>query len=395
MTEIINYGTIKDSIQFEINNPNMGLLPSGRIGIDHYFYKNILAKYRNDTTNDEIIDFKESFDRKFRNNSNQITRLESNEIDIYYDKVDALFLKDWGISLSKIDSILFFLSEYCLEKERSYYYCSEDYFAKILKENLKLNTQEIQAFEEQLILKTRGKIERPEKLDDYPEIFPWRYNRKFSYIRRPVLRIKNNDNSHTLFWSMRHLDSASKNLQAIFHNGLMKVDSKYKNINSLLAERNNIKGKEFREDVYEWLNENTSLEVIPYEVKISDRNYISEDKKVLKSDKNYGDVDILAFNHSSKTIFSIECKNTKQAKIMYDFQNNIKNYIQKQLPKHINREKWLKNNKSQLKKVFDLSSENYKIQSVVISSFQLPVKYLHKVSIPIYSFNEVKENHIF
>ena len=395
MTEIINYGTIKDSIQFEINNPDIGLLPSGRIGIDKDFYENILVKYRNDTTDDEITNYKESFDKKFRNKQNKNTSTKNNETNIYYNKVDHLFFKDWGISLSKINTTLFFLSEYCLENEKSYYYCSENDFKKILTDNLKLNPQEIQAFEEQMTLKTRGKINKPENPSDIPEILPWRYNRKFSYIRRPILKIKNSDNSYTFFWSMRHLDSASENLQAIFHNGLMKVEPKHKNINSLLSERNNIKGKEFREDVHNWLIKNPSLEVIPHEVKISNRNYKNNDRKVLKSDKNYGDVDILAFNHSTRTIFSIECKNTKQAKIMYDFQNNIKNYIKKQLPKHVNREKWLNNNIEQLKNVFNLPSDEYKIKSVVISSFQLPVKYIHQIPIPIYSFNEIKEKQIF
>lgn len=397
MIEIINYGTIKDSIQYKLDNPSMGLLPSGRIGIDHSFYNNILVKYRNDITNDEIVDFKESFGKKFRNNRNAKESISKKENDstTYYDNIDKQFLKDWGISLSEIDNIMFVLSEYCLSELKSYSKCFEDEFKNILREKGKLNTDKIEAFINHFVLKTRGKIDKPVDLKNFHEIFPWRFNRRLSYLRRPILKIKNQDNSYTFLWSMRHLDSASKNLQAIFYNGLMKVKPIYKNINRLLAERNNIKGKEFREEVYNWLNSNTYLDIIPYEVKILNRKYKNQDRDILIADKNYGDIDILAFDHNSKTIYSIECKNTKQVKIVYDFKNNIKEYIEKHIPKHLNREKWLRTNKSQIAKVFKFQSDEYQVKSLVISSYRIPVNYIEKTSIPIYSLNEIKDSSIF
>lgn len=159
-----------------------------------------------------------------------------------------------------------------------------------------------------------------------------------------------------------------------------------KKLNILLSERNNIKGKEFRNEVYNWLNKNTSLEVIPYEFKIP----------VKGNDKNYGDVDILAFDKKNKIVYSIECKNTKQAKIIYEFQRDAKNYLNKQLPKHQNRTEWLNNNLDYLNTRFKYDFSDFKVKSFLISSYSLPIKLIQNIDdINIVSFGNVKRNKIF
>ena len=251
-----------------------------------------------------------------------------------------------------------------------------------------MKEENIAAYIEYMAMVTRGKMDIPKELNDFPEIFPWRFNRKYSYVRRPILKMKNENNSYTFYWSARHIDMASDNILALFHNGALKVENNKKAINKLLAKRNNIKGKEFREEVFDWLTKSPNLKVIPYEVKIKENG-------MFNADRNYGDVDIMAFDIKNKILYSIECKNTKQAKIMYDFQNDLKNYFEKQIPKHLNREKWLKKNINDVLQVFKIERNNFKVKSVIISSYQLPIKFMEKTKIPIYSLNEIKMNSIF
>jgi len=115
----------------------------------------------------------------------------------------------------------------------------------------------------------------------------------------------------------------------------------------------------------------------------------------LIADKNYGDIDILAFDEDKKIIYSIECKNTRHAKIMYDFQRDLKNYVTLQVPKHIRRHVWLSENQDKVIEKFGLRKKNYKVVSMIISSYQLPVKFLNKTDLPIYSFNEIKRTKFF
>lgn len=388
MSEIINYGALKDSLKFKIDNPDMGLLDSGRIGLSHDFYDTVLTNFRDSVTNDEIYDYNESFDNKFKVPSVVNETNKESEINQYYDKVDLAFDNDWGINLPQILAINRFLSDYCFVNKNSLHICSENQFEELIKKHLKLDSGVIEKYIKHFALKTRGKMNVPLYKNDYPDIFPWRYNRKHSYIRRPVLKVKRNDGGYDFLWSARHIDIASDNILSLFHNGALKVDKKYKRINKLLAERNNIKGKEFRQKVYDYLITIPHLKVIPHEVRIKENG-------LFKADRNYGDVDIMAFDLRKKILYSIECKNTKQAKIMYDFQNDIKNYLNKQLPKHLQREKWLIENLNEVLIKFKIDISKFDVKSIVISSYQLPIKFMEKVEIPIYSFNEVKMDTIF
>jgi len=91
----------------------------------------------------------------------------------------------------------------------------------------------------------------------------------------------------------------------------------------------------------------------------------------------------------------IECKNTKQAKVMYDFHFDSKNYLDKQLPKHIKRGEFISNNLEQLSRKVNINLKGFTVSPIVISSYQLPVKYLHDIEIPIYSFQEIKRVRLF
>lgn len=385
INEIIFYGTTRDSIALGIDNPEMGLLPSGRLGMNHDFYDTILAGYKDSIILDEIQGINEDFDSHFQNYD------QNSEIDIekeaYYDKITNVFQTDLGIDFYQIGMIAEFMAGYCFSKESSWWYCTENEFINLVMSNSNLSKVEIQAFLSFTQLESRGKIENvPEGLHS-KETWIWRFNRKLSYIRRPIIKLKQGD-SEVLIWSARHLIMASDNLKAIFYNGTLKVDEvRHPNIATLINERLNIKSKEFRNKVLQWFK-NTSLQVIENEIRI--RRSVFHN-----ADRDYGDIDILTIDSNKKMVYLIECKNTKQAKVMYDFHFDSKNYLEKQLPKHIKRGEFISNNLEQLSEKVNIDLKGYTVAPVVISSYQLPVKYLHDIEIPIYSFQEIKREGLF
>ena len=386
MSEITYFGYVQDLIRFDIDNPKMGLLNSGRIGINKDFFNDVLSKYDISNKEDELVDYKENFESNFNKHENK--ELGEEKEDDYLNNIDEAFINDWGISFSEINTISLFLAEYCFIQESSYSKMKENEFMELILKETKFNIEKINSYLKVLTLNSRGKMDAPPKGYIIPEIFPWRYNRKLSYLRKPLIRIIDEDKKIWYLWSARFLIKASDNLIYQFSNASLRVEDEHSKIRNLIAKRLNLKGKNFTNKVRDWLNQNPKLRVVDFEVKI-------DKKGVLIADKNYGDIDILAFNDSSKLIYCIECKNTKQAKIMYDFQRDIKNYTEKQLPKHIARNNWLINNVKQLSEKFNKNVDDYKVKSMVISSYQLPIKFLEETELPIYSFNEVKRSQIF
>lgn len=100
----------------------------------------------------------------------------------------------------------------------------------------------------------------------------------------------------------------------------------------------------------------------------------------------------MAIDVKNKILYSIECKRTKQAKIYYEFKQDIENYLSKQLPKHQNRESYLKQNLDKVSELIKHNVENYTVKSIVVSSNILPIKFLKEVSIPILSLNQLDSN---
>ncbi|MBA9072606.1 hypothetical protein GGR22_000732 [Flavobacterium gossypii] len=386
VSEIIFYGSVKDSIHQRLDNPDIGLLPSGRIGMNHDFHDTIVTEYRESTILDEIHNNVEDFENQFE--SEELPIITDPKKNEYYDRVDNIFEEELGIAIYKISDIATFLTRFCFQNENSYCICDENDLVQLIKDNSNLTEKEILAFIEFLSLESRGGINVAPVGLDIKETWVWRFNRRISYIRRPLLKFKNNDSQTQFLWSARHLIMAADNLRALFHNGTLKVEEdKYPKITSLIKERTIIKGKEYRAKVLSWLK-TTSLHIIEHEVKIRPSVFPN-------ADKDYGDIDILAVDLNKKKVYLIECKNTKQVKILYDFQNDARNYIDKQLPKHLNRGNFITANLNQLSNKIGIDVNDYEVLPIVISSYQLPIKFLQSLPIPIYSFTQIKREKVF
>ncbi|MCT3942491.1 SEC-C domain-containing protein [Elizabethkingia anophelis] len=375
LDEIIFWGNLADSIKFDLDNPAMGLLSSGRIGVNYDFYERI-NDFTNEHKRDEHYESSISFNDDYEYEDFEVPLPEN-----YYDIVDEDFKSELGITMPVINAIFFFLSHDCLDNEKSVNTIEENQFKEILINGCKLSDTEFNALIEHFVITPRGNILHPPESYEYSDIQPWRYNRPLSYLLKPIIKI-----GDKFIFSARHLSAASENYLAKFMEGAIKFDKKYKKLNKLQANRNNIKGKEFRNKVYLWLSKNPLLDVIPYEFKIT--------QKI--ADKEYGDVDVLAFDKNKKIIYSIECKNTKQAKIIYEYYMNSKNYIDDKLPLHNNRKIWLENNLEKFSEIFKYDFSNFKVKSILISSYQLPLNLVKNIdSIDIYSLSEIKRKNIF
>ena len=91
---------------------------------------------------------------------------------------------------------------------------------------------------------------RQELLSEYAERIPWRYNRRLSYLLKPILRINDKvNNNFIICFSARHLYIAGQNLLAIFFDGTLKVDDDCKQIREFVKRNSTEKGDEFTVEV--------------------------------------------------------------------------------------------------------------------------------------------------
>ncbi len=384
VNEVLNYGTLSDELKYGLRDVQMEVLPSGRLGVDRSKDTDSFGAMGNKVFEAEYYGFGERFHEYYDSGNDKASHPEGKK---YVKRIDDVFVAEWGISIHDVFTLTYQLVREIFSKGHSVIVMPKEQLVDLLIK-LKYTTREIEGWMSILCFVKREDVLTAPDGFKKEEVYPWRYNRRISYLLKPIITIEINGEAHILV-SMRHLYKAAENLVSLFNNGRLPLDKESKPIRSLLAERNAIKGKEYREQVLFWLTTNTNLFCYPQEITIKKKGFF-----ITETDK--GDIDILAIDHQRKIIYSIECKNTSQSKVAYEFHLEIIEYLGQDgkpglIQKHVNRDIWLHENIEQVIEKLKLDPD-YKIMSVVISNHVLPTAFFRTIPIKTISFYELKQS---
>lgn len=385
MHEVTQWGTISDTIHFGMSEPKMGLLPSGRIGFSREFTNDFMKPFSEARAENEVHNLVETFENRMRIEPEREPAIYSNEAK----ELDDAFASEYELTLTQIMHIYRELMNIGILHQESVMIMDEGSLINTLENNLEdLTSDQIRIGLKIISLERREAITKAPPGYEKEDIFPWRYNRQLSFIRRPLVKLIGPDGSIEYYWGFRHVMAAAENLRTLIFIGRIKTTTGSK-FDSFIAKINHEKGDEYRNRVFTYLKENTSLRIIDYEVKISTTGH-------LLADDDYGDIDILAIDDIGKVIYSIECKNTVSARIAHEMKTEMDKYLGRDgasgmIKKHVERDKWLNANKEKVS-AFLGTTGKYKIKSLVLTSEEIPLIYLakEKLPMPILSFKTLK-----
>jgi hypothetical protein len=184
----------------------------------------------------------------FKCNPSLIIQKETNiDIPMY----EAAFEAEFGLSLLEIVNFCDFLIDLGFELEAA--------APSLYLSDLKLKLKEILKWEDETIdraitlfsLFPRKKWEIPPKGFEPNDIWPWKYNRRLSYIRRPLVVGPRIDDNSLVFWGPRHVEEAFINLTELVRTGRYNVPKNNisEKMNLLIGTINNEKGKRFNQKV--------------------------------------------------------------------------------------------------------------------------------------------------
>jgi hypothetical protein len=388
MNEVVVWGMIADSINLKMDDPEMGILPSGRIGVDYSFFSKSLEPFSNAKIETSLYNMVENFP----DNLNIKIHEASVESTLEKEETNDAFTDEFGISLSEIMRLKGTLAKITMNSEDSVLLIEETSLEKTLYDKLSDMTKgTISIGLELLSLKSRPNIGKAPDGFEQNDIYPWKYNRALSFRRRPLVKVLNPKDGKIYYsFGFRHLIESAEYLESLLRTGRLKSKDGGK-LNALLSKVNKEKGDNFRDYAKEWIKANTSLEVTDYEVEIDVDGH-------LICDKNLGDIDILAVDKTTKTIYSIECKNTVGARAIHEMKSEMDNYLGRDgspgmIEKHVIRDKWLKENVEQLRRFVKLNDEDkINIKSLVLTSKDIPTIYLAsgRLPLPMISFPKLK-----
>jgi hypothetical protein len=119
----------------------------------------------------------------------------------------------------------------------------------------------------------------------------------------------------------------------------------------------------------------------------------------INADTNYGDTDVMAVDHTLKVVYSMECKNLVGARNIHEMKTELDLYLGREgqeakakINKHVKRDEYLKANPDKLKHFLNLTSDDYRVVSIVVAAEEMPMTYIAKerVPLPVIAFPRLK-----
>jgi len=384
--QLTNFGALREAITFGFADPKVGLLPSGRIGIDKSFENDVLTPFFEAKTEGTVLGYVEHFESKYQASHRKAETQQERDAEL-----DAAFLEEYGIELPTLIRIICELRDYGFQKGQGFILILKNDVVKMaLKKYPEITEDQAQQVIQFLALLERASIGKP-PVGNYgsQDIFPWRFNRPISYLRRPLINYKDEKGDDYLYYGYRHLVSYLDHLFYLIYNGKLP-ERKSKKMRDYQAAILGEKGIPFRNEAKNWFKKNSKLEVIEYEIPIYK---LSGDEK----DRELGDIDLLVIDKVNKVFYPIECKHKSGARNILEMKREIDDFFGRdgktkdaKLLKHEKRDAWLKNNLPLLKS-FVKDPESYSVRSLVLSAEEIAVGFLAKDSeMPIVLFNQLK-----
>jgi hypothetical protein len=376
---IVNYGTESDLIHFGLADHKMAILKSGRLGLDRDGFRSAQKAWLPVWTQGNINRANRYFDSLWDDKSAISTEQEDlikrlNKASMSEFKFTLSEQNDFAMAASELGKSLD-LTVACLQRKE---------FITRMAEKLSWTFDRVESALAMLSLSPRSNFLQPPTPYRPEDVYPWRFNRDLSYLRRPFLirfREENNLDTAEVIWGVRHLASFWKNLSGLCFGGRLKAKSP--EMVKLLGEMNNNRGERFNTQVAEVFRGLSNLIVKERVKKIGSLRLIGD-----KGD--LGDIDVIVADKKHACLFPIECKDLAQARTPYEMAGEIENLFRGRqghksiVELHKQRIDWLQKNLDTVLKWLGVTDKRrWKIEPIIVVDSELITPFIHSSPIPI------------
>lgn len=372
---IIEWAYRNDLFHYNVINTPIEFLQSKRIGMKQ----------------DEFQKMKEINERNRQRQlewSSTIELRESYDIPhaLYVEEIDQAFDDEFGYSLGQLQVFISGLREYSRTLPGDTVYVKKitevEEFLKNYSEMLSAQTVEI--IIEDLSIKERLDFLKPPQKYRKEDVYPWRFNRAYSFIRRPII-IRGDE----IIWGNRNMAHMISYTLGLVYNGRLKA--KKPKMDKLMGIIADDKGKEFNDLVYEMIRKMKQFEV-EKKVRKVNRRFISD-----INDNTLGDIDVLIIDHKFKNIICAEVKKFSFSNNPYEMhQEYTKMFGEKKgyFYKHERRVRWCSEHVSDFIIQYKLEQGDWRVLSVFIVNEPLGSNEIYNKEINVISLDQLTVENI-
>ncbi len=232
------------------------------------------------------------------------------------------------------------------------------------------------------------RVEPPYKKED---VYPWRFSRQLSYVRRPLV-IRQGRDGQELLWGYRHVYVAFENLRYLCLSG--RLQATHPGMKRFLSQRQQLLGEWFNDEVARTLAAQPGLVVRARVDKVGDIRPMGPQGQL-------GDIDVLTVDPASRHVWAIECKHLSTARTPYELRSEFQNMLSGApgrpsiVEKHGRRTEWLKQNLSTVLTWLGLQPDprdTWRVEPLIVLEREMLSAHLQDSPIPIIALHQLRDH---
>jgi len=377
-SHIINFGFESDLIYFRLADIKLAMLPSGRLGVDREQYEKAFEAYLPIFATGEIARATQVFGRHWQ--SKEVVA----EKPQLAARVDSAAQAEFGHSLTDLLTLTIEAVAVGNDLDPAVACLPLDDLIDRLVNRLGWPQTKVSHALELLSLGPRTDFLNPPLSYRMGDVYPWRFNRSLSYLRRPFLR-RERDGMVEVLWGARHLYGAGVYLTNLIMSGQLRAQSP--EMQQLLGEFNREQGEAFNNQVANLFEHDPTLIV---------QRRVKKVGKLRGPTGPPGDIDVLVADRNRQRMKVIECKDLAVARTPYEMANELTNLFHGQNSKksvveyHQRRVDWICKHLDEVLAWLGIDhTGEWKVEPLIVVDQELFTPFLRQSPIPVVSFAEL------
>lgn len=361
---VVRIGGLSDAIFYNALVPELTISPLGDILFRDEFGRLVVEPMLARVIGDKLI-ANAPLQRRNYENPRFFPQAKGEISDEFW----GIWKIEMGFDLDEARSIIGALADKGIEDHTAIFTIRQsEYLALVCSD--KVAEDAARRFLDQFSLATRPRWEKPPKGFNGKDIYPWRFGRRLSFVSRPILKVDDSDDPQLIVAPGALEKGFVYLVDGAYHGRLEQTFFRTKEMKDTWWGKAR-EGHTFTAEVAKALSE-AGWQVC--------ENIGLPEILNRKIERNYGDVDVLAWRPDRKEVLVIECKDLSLARnyseiaaLLSDYQGVESEDEADKLSRHLARVALLQNNRDQLQRFTDV--QDTQIVSCLACSGVVPMQY--------------------
>ena len=377
---LVRGGLDSDAIHYGLADTQLTVLESGRLGGRATDYEAAFEDFGKRAYVEQIMRSSADFPSMFQSPTGPAT-----DPPIPFADVEAATRAEFRVSIMQVAEFLQALVEIGSEQEGPTKRLPETEARARLASELTWSEMEVDAAFNLLTLGPRAVFLDPPDGFDRRDLYPWAFNRRLSYLSRPLLLKEESDSARELVWGTRALIRTNEYLVRQLMHGRLVARSDL--MRSLQGRITNHSGVVFNDRVAEAYEAAQGLIVRRRVTAIAGRRIERQPGQSL------GDIDVLVANPSTKEMLLVETKNFSAVRTPAEFGNEEKK-LREALETHGERSAWLcAHLRDALRwlRIADCGTSEWRVKQLVVVSGEVFTPGLRELPVSVITLSTLRD----